>query len=236
MLAVETFAPTEKDLGINWVDWNPCPPDKDMGLWGEVELVETGAVTVRSPMAVTHFTDETLSTAELTVYAELHNAADHAVKGVASGEAAGVRFEQPVELAAHEDRTVVFTPEHFAQLRIHNPKPWWPYQMGEPHLERLTMSFSTAGVRSDEQSVDFGIREITSELTANGSRLFRVNGKPILIRGAGWSQDMLLRTDDNRLRDQFRLVRDMNLNTIRLEGKLETEGVLPSRGPSRASW
>jgi exo-1,4-beta-D-glucosaminidase len=31
-----------------------------------------------------------------------------------------------------------------------------------------------------------------------------VNGKPILIRGAGWSQDMLLRTDENRLRDQFR--------------------------------
>jgi exo-1,4-beta-D-glucosaminidase len=223
VLSVETFAPTEKNLGINWVDWNPCPPDKDMGIQGEVELVQTGAVTVRSPMAVTHFTDETLSAAELTVYAELHNAADHAVKGVASGEAAGVHVEQPIELAANETRTVVFTPERFAQLRIHNPKPWWPYQMGEAHLERLTVGFSIAGTRSDEQSVDFGIRDVTSELTSNGSRLFRVNGKPILIRGAGWSQDMLLRTDDQRLRDQFRLVRDMNLNTIRLEGKLETE-------------
>ncbi len=30
VLAVETFAPTPTDLGINWVDWNPCPPDKDM--------------------------------------------------------------------------------------------------------------------------------------------------------------------------------------------------------------
>ncbi len=74
VLAVETFAPTEKDLGINWVDWNPCPPDKDMGLWGEVNLVTTGAVTVRSPMAVTHFTDASLTTADLTIYAELHNA------------------------------------------------------------------------------------------------------------------------------------------------------------------
>jgi exo-1,4-beta-D-glucosaminidase len=50
-----------------------------------------------------------------------------------------------------------------------------------------------------------------------------VNGKPILIRGDGWSQDMLLRSDDQRLHDQFRMVRDMNLNTIRLEGKLETD-------------
>jgi exo-1,4-beta-D-glucosaminidase len=223
VLAVETFAPTEKDLGINWVDWNPCPPDKDMGLWGAVDLVNTGTVTLRSPLAVTHFADSTLDSAELSVYAELHNASDGVVKGVVEGTAAGVKFEQPVELAAHEDRTIVFTPAQFAQLRIRDPKPWWPRQMGEPHLERLTMRFREQGEVTDEKSVEFGFREITSELTANGSRLFRVNGKPILIRGAGWSQDMLLRTDERRLRDQFRLVEDMNLNTIRLEGKLETE-------------
>jgi exo-1,4-beta-D-glucosaminidase len=223
VLAVETFAPTEKDLGINWVDWNPCPPDKDMGLTGAVDLVTSGAVTVRSPLAVTHFADGALNTADVTVYGELHNATDHAVKGIVAGSAAGVRFEQPVELAPHEDRSVVFTPAQFPQLRIRAPKLWWPRQMGQPHLERLTMSFSAQGQLTDEQSVDFGFREITSELTANGSRMFRVNGKPILIRGAGWSQDMLLRADEKRLRDQFRMVRDMNLNTIRLEGKLETD-------------
>ena len=215
--------PREKDLGINWVDWNPCPPDKDMGLWGEVNLVTTGAVTVRSPMVVTHFPDASLATADLTVYAELHNAAAHEMRGVVSGSAAGIRFEQPVQLAAHEDQTVVFTPEQFPVLRLKNPKPWWPYQMGDPHLEHLDIGFAAQGVKMDEQSVDFGIREITSELTSNGSRLFRVNGKPILIRGGGWSQDMLLRTDEQRLRDQIHMVRDMNLNTIRLEGKLETE-------------
>jgi exo-1,4-beta-D-glucosaminidase len=223
VLAVETFAPTEKDLGINWVDWNPCPPDKDMGLWGAVDLVASGEVTVRSPMVSTHFRDGSLSEADLTVYAELHNATGNVVKGVVSGSAAGVHFEQPVELAANEDRTIVFSPEKFAALRLRNPKPWWPWQMGEAHLERLTVSFAAQGVETDEQSVEFGIREITSEFTTNGSRLFRVNGRPILVRGAGWSQDMLLRTDSARLRDQFRLVRAMNLNTIRLEGKLETE-------------
>ncbi len=223
VLGVETFAPTEQDLGINWVDWNPCPPDKDMGLWGAVDLVTTGAVSVRSPMAVTHFTDSTLSTATLTVYAELHNATDHVVKGVVSSVAAGVRAEQTIVLGPQEDRTIVFTAEQFPQLQLHDPKPWWPSQMGQPHLERLTVRFAAQGQLADEQIVEFGIREITSELTANGSRLFRVNGKPILIRGAGWSQDMLLRSDETRLRDQFRLVRDLNLNTIRLEGKLETE-------------
>jgi exo-1,4-beta-D-glucosaminidase len=223
VVAVKTTAPTEKDLGINWVDWNPCPPDKDMGLWGAVDLVETGPVTVRSPLVVTHFADGLLTRADLTVYAELHNAAGSPIKGIVSGTALGVKFEKPVELAPHEDQTVVFSPEQLPALRVQNPRPWWPRQMGEPHLEHLTVRFTTDGRVTDEQSVNFGIREITSELTSNGSRLFRVNGKPILIRGAGWSQDMLLRTDDNRLRHQFDLVQDMNLNTIRLEGKLETD-------------
>jgi len=223
VVAVEAFAPTEKDLGINWVDWNPCPPDKDMGLWGAVDLVTSGPVALRSPMAVTHFTDASLKQANLTVYAQLHNATDKALHGIVTGTVAGIRIEQPIELTAHEDKTVVFDSETYKQLQIKNPTVWWPYQMGTPHLETLTLRFVEDGKASDEQSVRFGIREITSEFTDKGYRLFRVNGKPILIRGAGWSPDMLLREDPKRLRDQFMLVRDMHLNTIRLEGKLETE-------------
>lgn len=224
ILAVETFAQTEKDLGINWVDWNPTPPDRDMGLWGAVELLTGGAVTLRSPAAVTHFEDGSLSVADLTIYAELHNATDKTVKGDVSGTAAGVVFAKTVELKPHEERTVELTPQEFPQLRIHNPQLWWPRQMGSPHLEELKMRFSAGGEIEDEQSVRFGIREVTSELTAvGGSRLFRINGKPILIRGGGWSPDMLLREDDERMREQFQMVRDLNLNTIRLEGKLETD-------------
>ncbi|MFP5228018.1 MAG: glycoside hydrolase family 2 protein [Acidobacteriota bacterium] len=224
VLAVEVFAPTEKDLGINWVDWNPAPPDKDMGLWGDVNLVSTGAVALRSPLVITHLPDESLQTAELTVEAELDNATNSDVEGTVSGSAAGANFEQQVHLAPHEHRTVTFTPEQYPQLRIHNPKLWWPWQMGDPHLETLTMSFGTQGQTTDEKTIQFGIREVTSEYAANGGgRLFRINGRPILIRGGGWSQDMLLRTDPARLREQFRMVRDMNLNTLRLEGKLDND-------------
>ncbi len=220
VLAVEVFAPTEKDLAINWVDWNPAPPDKDMGLWGKVDLVSTGPVALRFPMATTHFPDGKLSVADLTVYAQLRNATGHAVQGIVSGTAAGAHFEQTVDLAPHEEHTVVFSPEKFPQLRIRNPRIWWPRQMGKPRLSRLTMSVRTNGQISDEQTINFGIREITSELTAQGARLFRVNGKPILIRGGGWAEDMMLRRNPERLREQFKLIRHLNLNTIRLEGKM----------------
>jgi len=223
VIAVETFAPAKRDLGINWVDWNPCPPDKEMGLWRDVELATSGPVTLRWPMAATHFTDPSLQQANLTVCCELHNASDMAVHGTVAGVVAGVHIEQPADLQPHEDKTVVFDPETYKQLQIKKPAIWWPYQMGTPHLATLDLKFIENGKVSDEQSVPFGIREITSELTDKGFRLFRINGKPILIRGAGWSPDMMLREDLKRLRDQFALVRDMRLNTIRLEGKMETE-------------
>ena len=222
-VAVETFAPSETDLGINWVDWNPCPPDKDMGLWGPVNLVTSGPVSLRSPLAATHFIDSSLSEADISVYAELHNSTDQPVHGIVTGTVAGTHIEQPVDLAPQEDKSIAFSPEQFPQLRLRNPHVWWPYQMGEPHLETLTLAFKEGGSFSDEQTVRFGIREITSELTDKGFRLFHINGKPILIRGAGWSQDMLLRQDPEKLRDELRMVRDMHLNTIRLEGKLETD-------------
>jgi exo-1,4-beta-D-glucosaminidase len=222
VVAVETFAPTERDLGINWVDWSPCPPDKDMGLWGAVDLVTSGPISVRSPLVVTHLTNND-GGAYLTAYAELHNSCNHAVKGDAIVTVAGIRVKQAIELQAGEDRTVVFDPQRFPELHVKHPELWWPYQMGTPHLETMTTMFEEQGKISDEQSVRFGIREVTSELTDKGFRLFKINGKPILIRGAGWSQDMLLRQEPERLEQQFRLVKDMHLNTIRLEGKLETE-------------
>ncbi|GAA3757471.1 glycoside hydrolase family 2 protein [Terriglobus aquaticus] len=218
VVALQVFAPTEKDLGINWVDWNPAPPDKDMGLWGAVSMVTTGDVVLNSPMVVTHFADNALRAADLTVYAEAQNATAEAKSAVIRGTVAGHPVEQKVQLAAHETRTVTFAPVH-----VTDPKPWWPKQMGEPHLEQLSLAVSVSGVKTDDKQISFGVREMTSELTGNGSRLFRVNGKPILIRGAGWSQDMLLRTDSQKLRDQMDLVQAMNLNTIRLEGKLEVD-------------
>ncbi|MGB9417262.1 MAG: sugar-binding domain-containing protein [Acidobacteriaceae bacterium] len=221
-IAVETFAPTEHDLAINWVDWNPCPPDKDMGLTGDVALYTSGPVSVRSPMVDTHLSSSS-DIAELTVYGEIHNASAQKVDGTAAITLLGVKVEQPVTLDAGETRTVVFAPEQFPKLRVEHPPLWWPYQMGEPHLEALRMSFRTGGKVSDERVAQVGIREVTSELTDKGARLFHVNGKPILVRGGGWSGDMLLREQPQRLEQEFEMVRDLHLNAIRLEGKLETD-------------
>ena len=221
VVAVETFAPGPLDLGINWVDWNPTPPDKDMGLWGPVSMKTTGPVAVRYPFIATHFESTDLRVADITVTAQLENAADHPVKGTLSGTFSGKKFRQPVELAAHESKSVSFSPEQFPQLKLKHPAIWWPAKMGQHALENLTVQFRSGGKISDTASARVGIREMTSELTDKGARLFRVNGKPILIRGGGWSQDLMMREDHENLPQQIRMVKDMHLNAIRQEAKLE---------------
>src|SRR5215471_6098142 len=219
VLAVEVFAQTLNDLGINWADWNPTPPDKNMGLWQDVYLTTSGPVKIRYPAVVTHLTDKDRA------MAELHNASDKPVQGKFQAEIAGLalRVEQRESLAAGETKSVKLVPQDFSQLAVRNPKLWWPAQMGSPNLYDLHTSFSIANVISDSQHRWVGIREITSSMTDNGARLFRVNGKPILIRGAGWAPDMMLRRNMKRLRAELQYVQDMNLNTIRLEGKIESD-------------
>src|SRR5208282_4467070 len=87
----------------------------------------------------------------------------------------------------------------------------------------LSLSFSRGEDISDTATIRYGVREVTSELDAQGHRVFRVNGKRILIRGGGWAPDMLLRESSARLKTEFRYVRDINLNAIRLEGKMESD-------------
>ncbi|HKV26821.1 MAG TPA: hypothetical protein VJN90_00940 [Candidatus Acidoferrales bacterium] len=226
-IAVETFAPTENDLAMNWVDWNPAPPDKDMGLWGDVYLAATGAIAVRNPQVITHFTDATLREADLTVVAEVQNASSASVSTVLQGEISNgnsiVHFDQSVELKSGERRDITFTPAQFPQLRIAHPKIWWPYGLGPQNLHTLTVNVRADGKVSDQQHIRFGIREITSELKDHNYRLFHINGKNILIRGGGWSPDMLMRESHQRLEAQFDYVRELGLNTIRLEGKLEPD-------------
>jgi exo-1,4-beta-D-glucosaminidase len=165
--------------------------------------------------------------AHLTVTAQVKNGGDHAVRGELKGRIESIEFAQPVELAPGESKDIVFSPEQYPQLNLTNPRLWWPAQMGTPNLYDLSLSFDVDGALSDISRTKFGIREITSEVTEQApdrlKRLFKINGKNILIRGGGWTPDMMMRETSERLADEFRYVRDMGLNTVRLEGKLETE-------------
>jgi len=221
ILAIEVFPPTESDLAITWVDWAPSPPDKNTGLFRDVYLTASGPIQLRFPYVASKL-DDTYATAQLTPIVEAWNATGHAVTADVTWEIQGRKVHQEVPLEAEQKKTVSFDPAQFRELTLKDPKLWWPAEMGTPALYHARVSVTADGKPSDAQDVTFGVRRVTSELS-NGHTLFKINGRPVLIRGGGWAPDLLLRSTPQGMDTEFRYVRDLGLNTIRLEGKLETQ-------------
>jgi exo-1,4-beta-D-glucosaminidase len=217
-LAVEVFAQTEKDLGIDFLDWNPAPADKSLGLWRGVSIATTGPVTIRNPSVSTHFLNDDLTEAELRVVADVANHGEHPVKVTVSAAMGSIHLQKEVELGAKQAQVVSFDP-----ARVEHPAIWWPYQYGDPHLERMHMAVAVDGIESDETSIRFGIREVQAALNDKGFLQFRINHRDILIRGGGWNPDLFYREPRERLHHELEYVKHMHLNTIRLEGKLGSE-------------
>eukprot|EP01119_Soliformovum_irregulare_P013748 TRINITY_DN3693_c0_g1_i1.p1 TRINITY_DN3693_c0_g1~~TRINITY_DN3693_c0_g1_i1.p1 ORF type:complete len:870 (+),score=213.72 TRINITY_DN3693_c0_g1_i1:64-2673(+) len=234
VLALEVFRPSDLpfpstnytaiDLAITFVDWAPYPPDQNMGLWKSVELHETGPVSLQYPMVATKLSGP--EHAHLTVLIEVTNRASlPSVSGILRGSIASINctFQKEVRLNQGQSLQVIFDNATVSCLNVKHPQLWWPWQMGDAKLHHLNLSFVINGQVSDVHETRFGIREMSSELTSMGYRLYRVNGKPILIRGGGYSPDLFQRTDAKRMRQEMIYVRHMNLNAIRLEGKMEND-------------
>jgi exo-1,4-beta-D-glucosaminidase len=221
ILAIEVFPPTENDLAITWVDWAPSPPDKNTGLFRDVYLTASAAVQLRFPYVATKLNDD-FTSAQLTPIVEAWNATTRSIKADVTWEIDGKKVHQEVALDPEQKKVVSLDPAQFKELTVRNPKLWWPAEFGTPALHKARVSVTADGKPSDAQDVTFGIRQVTSELD-NGPALFKINGKPILVRGAGWAPDLLLRSTPQRMDEHFQYVRDLGLNTIRLEGKLESQ-------------
>jgi len=221
-LAVEVFAPGKNDLGMTWVDWNPTPADKDMGLWKDVYLTTSSSVSLRHPFVTSKFAAD-YKTASLAVSADLRNVSDQPVTGTVHVNIEGAHIAQKVDLNAGETRTITFNAEQYPQLHLDHPRLWWPYQMGTPALYTAKFQVDIDGATSDSAETRFGIREVTSQLTDRGARLFTINGRKNLIRGAAWAPDMLLRWSPEQATAALQYTRDMNLNAIRLEGRMERD-------------
>ena len=222
-LAVEVFPPQPRDLAITLVDWAPMPPDKEMGIWRDVHLTATGPIVLRYPAVLSKLNLPSADRALLTIRAELTNASKDPVECVVKGYIETLAVEQAVRLGPKETQVVRFTPEKFPQLTIANPRLWWPAQVGKQDLYPLDLTVEMRGQVSDSAHIQFGVREVTSNIDDKGHRIFQVNGKNILIRGAGYSFDLLLRSSPEKQQAELNYVRDLNLNAVRLEGKLEND-------------
>jgi exo-1,4-beta-D-glucosaminidase len=217
------------------VDWTQIPPDNNTGIQFPVQL-QVGGALIDSNAHVLQSNAADLSSSALTVKTDITNTASSPQTGTVTATvtppAAGtpVTVSQAVTVAANSTETVSFAPDQFPSLTIAAPQVWWPYQLGGQPLYTLTTSVSQNNVVLNTTSETFGIRNITSYLTAgtsagapDGVRAFKVNGVPIVIRGGGFDPDLFLHYSAADTAKQIALMKNMGVNAIRLEGHIMPE-------------
>ncbi|KAF1848082.1 glycoside hydrolase family 2 protein [Cucurbitaria berberidis CBS 394.84] len=222
VLLVKVY-PTDynRDFALGFVDWNPYPADNGTGIWRDIELKRTGQVSLGSLRVTTR----ALLDGAVDIYLEVKNVKKNAS---ASGyidcaiyDPNGIKLGAPrsgFDLGGGEQATFSL------EARVNDPQVWWPRQWGDQPLYSVQCNATTkAGGLSDATPVTrFGIRTVTKQLDAKyNDTTFYVNGERFQVLGAGYTSDIFLRFDEDKLRAQFQYVLDMGLNTIRLEGKQE---------------
>ena len=220
VLAVEVFPPRPGEPTFGFVDWNPKAPDNGLGLWREVWVRTTGPVAIQDPFVAAKLDLDSFKEAELTVSAELRNTSAQAVSGVLEGriEPGEAAVSMPVTLQPKQLLKVEFSPAAYPQLVIKNPRVWWTHDLGTPEMYGLRLEFKVVDTLSDQSRVLFGIREVSDYLDDRGVRGFKLNGRKVLIRGGGWTDDLLMDNPYPSVKAQVEYARHMNLNALRVEG------------------
>jgi len=231
-LAIEVFPndPT-KMLTVDDVDWNQIPPDNNTGIQFPVQLATDGALSDSNAHVVENNTAD-LSGSALTVKSDITNNTTMSQTGLVTaaitppGNGTPITVSQPVTVAAGKTQTVTFEPSSYPALTISSPQVWWPYQLGAQPLYTLSTSVSQNSAVLNSTSETFGIRNVTSSLVGSssaepsGARAFKINGVPIVIRGGGFSPNIFLHYSAADIAKQIALMKNMGVNTIRLEGHI----------------
>ncbi|MDR1763415.1 MAG: discoidin domain-containing protein [Dysgonamonadaceae bacterium] len=145
---------------VGW-DWIPTVRGRNIGIWNDVFLTFSGAVTIEDPFVRTELPLPDTTSASIFAEISLKNHSNKEVKGLLKGTYGETAFQREVSLAPQELQLVKFSPETDANLNIKNPKLWWPRGYGEPNLYNVSFSFETGGKVSDKTEFKSGVRQMT---------------------------------------------------------------------------
>ena len=161
---------------IGW-DWVPGIRDRQIGIWQGVSLSASGPVVVENPFVATDVPLPRTDSADVALEVTARNVSNVPQTGVLAGTLGGIRFQSaPITLAAKAAQLVKLNPQNTPQLRVGNPKLWWPNGYGEPYLYPLHLSFDIEGSVSDVADLNVGIRKVSYFVEGSTNLTLSVNG------------------------------------------------------------
>ena len=220
VLAIKVTAQRQDELGLTFVDWLPTPPDDSAGLWQGVDLYSTGIVAIKDTFVNPVLSDD-LKKADINFFCKLVNNTALKFKGklkISLDEGAFV--ECSVDCEKFDEKII----DMKNQLFDENFSLWYPNDSGSQCLYTLFVRLENSdGETIDVTEIKYAYRKIKSEINEFGAREFWVNNEKVLIRGAAYAPDILLRQNYLKEDVETDYIKLMNFNAVRLEGFLGTD-------------
>jgi beta-mannosidase len=213
-LLVEVYSPEEREentretIGGVWARWDGMDPDINPGgIFRDVTLVRSDQVRLRE--VGVDVTPAGEGRVVLDLYAWRRSEVEIAGEIQALGfEAPGIEFRRVVRLETGEHRVEV-------GFVLPEPRLWWTWDRGEQHLYELVLECA-----GHEERVRFGVKSV--ELRDWHMRL---NGERVFMRGINYlpTDAYPARATEERLRADASLVRDANMNSVRVHAHVAGE-------------
>lgn len=213
---------------VGW-DWMPAVRDREMGIWQPVYLSASGSVTIDRAHVITELPDlPDTSRAEVKLRMRLTNHTRDRQPGRLevtikphNFDGSAISFSRKEYLRGNETKDITLNPQKIKQLQLENPHLWWPNGQGRANLYDLQLRYVVDGQVSQHKTITFGVRTVSSKVTDVSGwarRDFYVNGRRIHLVGGAWVPDLLLQRDSTRYADELELIRNDNLNLVRIWG------------------
>ena len=169
---------------LGW-DWIPTIRGRNIGIWNDVFLNVTGAVTIETPFVTTHLALPDTTAADIYIEVTLRNHEQKAISGTLNGKYGDINFTEKVSLNPSESKVVKLNPANHPELHFKNPKLWWPKGYGSPNLYNVKLIFKTEDGISDQKEFKSGIRQMSYTEKDQVLNMY-INGRRFIGRGGNW--------------------------------------------------
>ena len=169
---------------IGW-DWIPTIRGRNIGIWNDVFLNVTGAVTIEDPFVTTDLSLPDTTAADISIAVTLRNHKSEKISGTLTGKFGETSFEQEVSLEPSSSKVLKLNPSNIPALHLTNPKLWWPKGYGNPYLYNVELVFKTNSGISDKKEFKSGVRKMAFDETNQILNIY-INGRRFIGRGGNW--------------------------------------------------
>ena len=198
--------------------WDWGPRFMTSGIWRSIRLTAVDVAELRSIYVVTKSLTDKQAKLDIEMEIDAHAGSAAQLELTLTCRSTGEVVRKTVNAKLKRGQRTLNT-----DLRITNPKRWWPAGLGEQNLYDLKVSLTIDGEVQNEKSTRVGLRtvELIQKKDKQGECFrFKVNGVETFCKGANWipHDNFIPRISRKTYFDRVADARDANMNMLRIWG------------------